>query len=222
MSKKTFLFFLFATNTLFMSAGKKVDGIELDQESETVKKPITKNSFKQKQTESLDYDGGQIIFSINKDYIFQNSLKAKADKEKMNEFFESIQGELIQKHQELQKQQAAFEQKRKTAKPESMQKEEEELGKKGYEFQRWQLEQQQEIKEKEESLMKDFISSINEAVKEFCNAKGNEKVIVVSADFYIANKYDASTEITAIMNKTFEAEKKAEKAKSTKEKDTKK
>ena len=85
MSKKTFLFFLFTANTLFMSTGKKVDGIELDQESETVKKPITKNSSKQKQTESLDYDGGQTIFSINKDYIFQNSLKAKADKEKMND-----------------------------------------------------------------------------------------------------------------------------------------
>ena len=222
MSKKTFLFFLFAANTLFMSTGKKVDEIELDQESETVKKPITKNSSKQKQTESLNYDGGQTIFSINKDYIFQNSLKAKADKEKMNEFFESIQGELIQKHQELQKQQAAFEQKRKTAKPEAMQKEEEELAKKGYEFQRWQLEQQQEIKEKEESLMKDFIGSINEAVKEFCSAKGNEKVIIVSADFYIASKYDASSEITTIMNKTFEAEKKAEKAKNTKEKDSKK
>ncbi len=205
-----------------MSTGKKVDEIELDQESETVKKPITKNSSKQKQTEGLNYDGGQTIFSINKDYIFQNSLKAKADKEKMNEFFESIQGELIQKHQELQKQQAAFEQKRKTAKPEAMQKEEEELAKKGYEFQRWQLEQQQEIKEKEESLMKDFIGSINEAVKEFCNAKGNEKVIIVSADFYIASKYDASTEITAIMNKTFETEKKAEKAKNTKEKGSKK
>lgn len=205
-----------------MSTGKKVDEIELDQESETVKKPITKNNSKQKQTESLNYDGGQTIFSINKDYIFQNSLKAKADKEKMNEFFESIQGELIQKHQELQKQQVAFEQKRKTAKPEAMQKEEEELAKKGYEFQRWQLEQQQEIKEKEESLMKDFIGSINEAVKEFCNAKGNEKVIIVSADFYIPSKYDASTEITAIMNKTFEAEKKAEKAKNTKEKDSKK
>lgn len=205
-----------------MSTGKKVDEIELDQESETVKKPITKNSSKQKQTEGLNYDGGQTIFSINKDYIFQNSLKAKADKEKMNEFFESIQGELIQKHQELQKQQAAFEQKRKTAKPEAMQKEEEELAKKGYEFQRWQLEQQQEIKEKEESLMKDFIGSINEAVKEFCNAKGNEKVIIVSADFYIASKYDASTEITAIMNKKFEAEKKTEKAKNTKEKDSKK
>jgi Skp family chaperone for outer membrane proteins len=213
MSKKTFLFFLFTAHSIFSSGTKKVDEIALDQETEVTKKTTPKTNAKTKSTENLDYNGGQVIFTINKDFIFQNSIKAKSDKQQMNDLFELIRSELIQKLEELQKQEMAFEQKRKTAKPEAMQKDEEELRKKGYELQRWQAEQQQEIKEKEESLMKDFMTSINDAVKEFCSAKGNEKVMIVSTDFYAPGKYDASNEITAIMNKAFEAEQKAEKAK---------
>ena len=219
--KKIFFCLVMTSQALFTSTAKKVVSVELDQNDIQEPKITTKNTEKPKRAPILDYEGKQIIFCISKDFIFQNSKQAKEDKEKMSDYFESLQAELFQRHQELQKQQAAFEQKRKTAKPEAMQKEEEELAKKGYEFQRWQMEQQQEIKEREENLMKEFMLSINQAVKEFCEAKGNEKVVIVTADTYIPTKYDASEEITNIMNKRYESEKKAEKAKS-KEKETKK
>lgn len=224
-SKKIFLFLLISSNIILFSSAKKVSSIELEDADEIVatksipKKEVVSNN--KSKAAALDYEGKQIIFGLNKDYVFNNSSKAKDEKGKMNEYFEAIQAELFQKHQEIQKQQSAFEQKRKTVKPEALAKEEEELGKKAYEFQRWQLEQQQEIKEKEESLMKDFLNAINEAIKEFCNTKGNEKVIVLAADTYIHSKYDASEAITSIMNRNYESQKKAEKSKDAK-KETKK
>lgn len=215
-NKRLFLFLLSFAQIAFGNAkDKKVSQLALEEDQEmtamTTKKSSESVTNQKAKAAPLDYEQGQIIFGYNREYLFKNSKKASDERDEINDYLKSVEMEMMTKYKELETQRMSIEQKKKTAKPESLQKEEEDFGRKSYDLQRWQLEKQQELREMEESAMKNFNNSISEVTKEFCNTKGNERVVLVGCDSYVHSRFDASEVLASMMNKNYLAEKTKEK-----------
>lgn len=219
--KKIFLLLFVLSNSFISLSAEKINELELDDEEDIIriekdKKRSREVNNKKSQVDTLEYSTEkQIIFVVNRESLFKGSEEAKDKQIELNDSLKKIENELMEKYNKLEKKRESIEKKKKTAKPEAMQKEEEEFANDNYALQAWQMEQQMSLKAKEEAIMKEFLDSVSDAIKDFCHQKGNENVIVISVENYVPSKYDASVTIAETMNRKYAAAKKQKKNNST-------
>ena len=214
-NKKNFVslyaFLVFVSYCSILDAGNSLNKIEAPAMSSVTSKKA--------EGIKLDYEGkNQIIFSVNREEIFEKSKKAADIRKKMQEFEQQIIAELKPMAEKFEEMRQEYEKKSKTLKRDALVLEEEKISALAQEVQMKQMQSQEDYKKEEMKLTREFLNALNDACKEFLLRDENAHVVLFPVDngMYIHRKYDATGKILEIMDKTFENTKKAVKSESKK------
>lgn len=212
-NKKFFAILYILLSTVFydvkIQAESSLDKIEVGVASKSAI-----NTKSSKEAVKLDYETkNQIIFTVNREEIFEKAKIASDIKRKMKEFEDKIISELKPMAEKFEEMRQDYEKKSKTLKRDALMAEEEKMGQLAQEVQMKQMESQEAYKREEMRLTKEFLNALNDSCKEFLLRDENAHVVLFPVDngMYTHKKYDATTKILEIMDKNFENTKKTTK-----------
>lgn len=176
------------------------------------KATINKKALNANNNTELDYTAAdkQVIFCIDREAIFKQSLIANNIKEKMKEFEQSIIAELKPLAEKFEQMRQDYEKKAKSLSQDALRREEEKMAQLAQDVQMKQMESQDAYKREEMKLTREFLDALNNACEEFLSLKENANVLLLPLDngMQVHEKYNATTKIIDIMDKKFQKEQK--------------
>ncbi len=213
LKNKNFFIALFAilTVSFYDSKIQAAPTNSLEKIEVSASKNISNNSKSSKSTSSdsskLDYSSSsQVVFCVNREFIFEQSKIANSIKKEMKDFENRIIAELKPMAEKFEELRTQYEEKAKSLKRDALVAEEEKIGQLTQEIQMKQMESQDAYKREEMRLTKEFLNSLNDACKEFLLKDENSNVLLYPVDggMYTHKKYDATASILEIMDSKFD------------------